>query len=30
MAWRAPAALINMLSGGNIGKQVVRLAAATE
>ena len=26
----APAALINMLSGGNIGKQVVRLAAATE
>ena len=24
----APAALINMLSGGNIGKQVVRLAAA--
>jgi NADPH-dependent curcumin reductase len=26
----APAALINMLSGGNIGKQVVRLAAAAE
>jgi NADPH-dependent curcumin reductase len=26
----APAALVNMLSGGNIGKQVVRLAAATE
>ena len=26
----APAALINMLSGGNIGKQVVRLATATE
>jgi NADPH-dependent curcumin reductase len=26
----APAALTNMLSGGNIGKQVVRLAAATE
>jgi NADPH-dependent curcumin reductase CurA len=25
----APAALVNMLSGGNIGKQVVRLAAAT-
>jgi NADPH-dependent curcumin reductase len=25
----APAALINMLSGGNIGKQVVRLAAAS-
>jgi NADPH-dependent curcumin reductase CurA len=25
---QAPAALINMLSGGNIGKQVVRLAAA--
>jgi NADPH-dependent curcumin reductase CurA len=24
----APAALVNMLSGGNIGKQVVRLAAA--
>ena len=24
-----PAALINMLSGGNIGKQVVRLAAAS-
>jgi NADPH-dependent curcumin reductase len=27
---QAPAALINMLSGGNIGKQVVRLAAAAE
>jgi NADPH-dependent curcumin reductase len=26
----APAALVNMLSGGNVGKQVVRLAAATE
>jgi NADPH-dependent curcumin reductase CurA len=26
----APAALVNMLSGGNIGKQVVRLAAAAE
>ena len=26
----APTALINMLSGGNIGKQVVRLAAAAE
>ena len=26
----APAALINMLSGGNIGKQVVRLAATAE
>jgi NADPH-dependent curcumin reductase CurA len=26
----APAALINVLSGGNIGKQVVRLATATE
>jgi NADPH-dependent curcumin reductase CurA len=26
----APAALINMLSGGNIGKQVVRLTAATK
>jgi NADPH-dependent curcumin reductase CurA len=26
----ALAALINMLSGGNIGKQVVRLAAAAE
>jgi NADPH-dependent curcumin reductase CurA len=26
----APGALVNMLSGGNIGKQVVRLAAATE
>ena len=26
----APAALINMLSGGNIGKQLVRLAAAAE
>jgi NADPH-dependent curcumin reductase CurA len=26
----APAAPINMLSGGNIGKQVVRLAAAAE
>jgi NADPH-dependent curcumin reductase CurA len=24
----APAALVNMLSGGNVGKQVVRLAAA--
>ncbi len=24
----APAALINMLTGGNVGKQVVRLAAA--
>ena len=27
---QAPAALVNMLSGGNIGKQVVRLAAAAE
>src|SRR5262245_9193465 len=27
---QAPAALINMLSGGNIGKQVVRLRAAAE
>lgn len=27
---QAPAALINMLSGGNIGKQVVRLAVAAE
>jgi NADPH-dependent curcumin reductase len=26
----APAALVNMLSGGNIGKQVVRLAAAAD
>ena len=26
----APAALVNMLSGGNVGKQVVRLAAAVE
>jgi NADPH-dependent curcumin reductase CurA len=26
----APAALVNMLSGGNIGKQVVRLAAAAQ
>jgi NADPH-dependent curcumin reductase len=26
----APAALVNMLSGGNIGKQVVQLAAAAE
>jgi len=26
----APAALVNMLSGGNIGKQVVRLAAAIQ
>lgn len=26
----APAALVNMLSGGNIGKQVVRFAAAAE
>lgn len=25
----APAALVNMLTGGNVGKQVVRLAAAT-
>ena len=25
---QAPAALINLLSGGNTGKQVVRLAAA--
>lgn len=25
---QAPAALVNMLTGGNIGKQVVRLAAA--
>jgi NADPH-dependent curcumin reductase len=27
---QAPAALVNMLSGGNIGKQVVRLGAAAE
>ena len=27
---QAPAALVNMLSGGNIGKQLVRLAAASE
>jgi NADPH-dependent curcumin reductase CurA len=26
----APAALVNMLYGGNIGKQVVRLAAAAK
>jgi NADPH-dependent curcumin reductase CurA len=26
----APAALINLLSGGNVGKQVVRLEAAAE
>jgi NADPH-dependent curcumin reductase CurA len=26
----APVALVNMLSGGNIGKQVVRLAAAAQ
>jgi NADPH-dependent curcumin reductase len=26
----APAALINLLSGANVGKQVVRLAAASE
>jgi NADPH-dependent curcumin reductase len=27
---QAPAALVSMLSGGNIGKQVVRLGAAAE
>jgi len=26
----APVALVNMLSGGKIGKQVVRLTAATQ